>query len=407
MTAPQEASTDPQLFAKMFTPDFIRDPYPVLEELREAAPAVREPLMGRTLLTRFEDIEMALRERSYSRDPRNAAEDTMMRRLRGQDDAPGTSMLFMDAPDHTRLRGLVNKAFTPRAVDALRPRIRAIAEELLDAVASEESWDLIPAFAAPLPTIVIAEMLGVDAKRQPEFKSWSDELVKGLNPFISPEDAALRDAARAALEAFFTEEIGVRRAAPRADLLSALIQAEDEGHKLTEPELIGTCILLLVAGNVTTTDLIGNGVNALLRSPGQADLLRAEPSLIVNAVEEMLRYDTPVTNTGRIAMADETVAGCPVRKGHSISPMLASANHDPRAHRDPHTFDITRDDAKHVSFGGGSHYCLGAPLARAEAQEAIMVLLRRFPRLRLEGTPGERRLLPGFRGFTSLLVASA
>ncbi|MCC7366099.1 MAG: cytochrome P450 [Dehalococcoidia bacterium] len=403
MTSPDPSPVDPALLAQMFTPDFVRDPYPVLDALRELVPAITEPVLGRTLLTRYGDVDTALKERSYSRDPHNAAADTLMARLRGSDEAPGTSILFMDPPDHTRLRGLVSKAFTPRAVEAIRPRIAEIANELLDAVEGQAEWDLIRAFAAPLPTVVIAEMLGVDPSRRAEFKAWSDELVKGLNPFISEEDAKLRDAAREALAAFFAAEIAKRRETPRDDLLSALVEAEDEGHRLTEAELIGTCTLLLVAGNVTTTDLIGNGMNALLRHRDQVALLAAEPDRIANAVEEMLRFDTPVVMTGRIVMADEVVGGCPVAKGHSLSPMLAAANHDPRLHHDPDRFDITRDDTDHVSFGGGIHYCLGAPLARAEAQEGIKVLLARFPHLDLAGE-GERRLLPGFRGFVSLPV---
>ncbi|MCK9520581.1 MAG: cytochrome P450 [Dehalococcoidia bacterium] len=403
--APENQALPPDILANFYSPDFIRDPYETLEKLRERTSAFYEPVMGRTVLLGWDDIETALRDRTYSRDPRNAAEDTLMARLRGQDERPGTSILFLDPPDHTRLRGLVNKAFTPRAVEAMRPRIEAIAEDLLDKVEGKPTWDLIEAFAAPLPTIVIAEMLGVDPKDQPQFKAWSDNLVKGLDPFISPEDQQRLDESRAALDAYLRAQIAGRRAQPRDDLLSALIVAEDEGHKLTEDELLGTVSLLLVAGNVTTTDLIGNGVHALLRHPDQKDLLRDDPSLIVNAVEEMLRYDSPVVLTGRIVMDDEVVTGCPVKKGHSLTPLLAAANHDPAVHADPHRFDIAREDPKHQSFGGGAHYCLGAPLARAEAQVAVTTLLRRFPNLHLAGPEPERRLLIGFRGFLSLPVA--
>lgn len=405
MTTEQGAPSLPQeLLAQFYSPDFIRDPYPTLAKVREHTEAFWEPVLGRTVLLNWDDIEAALRNRTYSRDPKNAAEDTMMYRRRRQDDRPGTSILFMDPPGHTRLRGLVNKAFTPRAVEAMRPRIEAIAEELLDRVDGKPEWDLIEAYAAPLPTIVIAEMLGVNPKDQPQFKEWSDNLVKGLDPFISEEDQRRLEASSEALDAMFRREIAARRAEPRDDLLSALIAAEDEGNKLTEDELLGTVSLLLVAGNVTTTDLIGNGVHALLTHRDQFELLRNAPSLIVNAVEEMLRYDSPVVMSGRIAMDDEVIAGCPVKKGHSVTTMLGAANHDPRIHANPEKFDITRRDPKHQSFGGGIHYCLGAPLARVEAQVAVNTLLRRFPTLRLNGE-AERRLLVGFRGFVKLPVA--
>ncbi|MBI2766202.1 MAG: cytochrome P450 [Chloroflexi bacterium] len=406
MTAPAGEPTPQHPEAGVFATSFITNPYPVLQHLREATRAHYEQLTGRWILTRQADVAPVLADRSHSRDPRNAAEGTMMRQMSAANESRPASMLFLDPPDHTRLRGLVNKAFTPRAVERMRPRTRQIADELLDAIGDRPAFDIIADYAAPLPTTVIAEMLGVDSHDRAQFKAWSDLVVAGFNPFLSAEEQRLRDEAGEALRSYFAREIAARRGAPREDLLANLIHAEEEGDRLTEEEMITTCVLLLVAGNVTTTDLIGNGVMALLQNPDQLCLLRDDPSLIVNAVEEMLRFDSPVTMTGRILMEDAEIAGCPMHKGQSVTPSLASANHDPAVHPDPERFDITRSHIEHHSFGGGAHYCLGAPLARMEAQVAVNALLARFPGIALGGGEPVHRLLPGFRGFTTIPVVT-
>jgi cytochrome P450 len=314
------------------------------------------------------------------------------------------SILFLDPPEHTRLRGLVSKAFTPRAVEQMAPRIEQIVKDLLDAVADGDGFDVIAAFAGPLPTIVIAEMLGVDPADRLDFKRWSDDGVMGFDPLLPAELRERVMSSSRELDAYFRRVISERRAAPHADLISSMITAEIDGVRMTDDELVTMCALLLAAGNVTTTDLIGNGTHALLRHPDQLAKLRAEPSLIQNAVEEMLRYDSPVTETGRIPLHDTTIGGCPISRGESLVPVLAAANHDPDIYAEPHRFDITRADVHHHSFGGGVHYCLGAPLARLEAQIGLNALVKRFPRLRLSDAPLEYRRIPGFRGLVRLEV---
>jgi cytochrome P450 len=298
----------------------------------------------------------------------------------------------------------VNKAFTPRAVERMAPRIQEVVDELLAAAAAREGFDLNADFASPLPTIVIAEMLGVDGKDQADFKRWSDVLGAGFDPFPTPESQQAMAETSEALDAYFRKAIEERRVDPGDDLLSAMIAAEEAGQQLTTDEIITMCGLLLTAGNLTTTDLIGNGVLALLRHPEQLRLLRDDPSLIKQAVEEMLRYDSPVVQTARIAMSDTQIGGCPIKSRESVMPSLAAANHDPAVYPNPDVFDITRTDTHHQSFGGGVHFCLGAPLARLEAQIAVNTLVRRLPTLVLSGGELEYRRLPAFRGLVRLDV---
>jgi cytochrome P450 len=253
--------------------------------------------------------------------------------------------------------------------------------------------------------VVIAGMLGIDPARHGDFKTWSDQSVTvGFNPFATPEERAIAESARESLAGFFREEIAARRAQPGDDLISDMLRAGTDGDRLSEDEMIRQCNLLLVAGNVTTTDLIGNGVKALLDHPEQLARLRERPELIGNAVEEILRFDSPVVNSGRIANRDIDIGGCPVGRGESLSTSLAAANRDPTVYPDPNRFDIERADTHHQSFGGGRHLCLGAHLARAEAQEAILALVTRFPNLR-HGDGGFRHhAIPSFRGLASFRV---
>lgn len=389
--------------ASALDPAYRLDPEPVHDVLREREPVHHDEVLRRWLLTRHDDVDALLRDRSLSSDPRSGAADTFMAAFA---DANGRepSILLLDPPEHTRLRGLISKAFTPRAIDQMAPRIEEIATTLLDDVADSEGFDLIASFAGPLPTIVIAEMLGVDPADRLDFKRWSDDGVMNFDPLLSPEMRERVVASSAELDTYFRRVIADRRAAPRADLISAMIAAEDGGVHMTDDELVTMCGLLLAAGNVTTTDLIGNGTLALLSHPDQLRRLRDDPSLIKNAVEEMLRYDSPVTETARIPLAGTQIGGCPVDAGESLVPVLAAANHDPAVYPEPHAFDITRKDTHHHSFGGGAHFCLGAPLARLEAQIALNALVQRFPALRLGDAPLEYRHIPGFRGLVRLDV---
>ena len=387
---------------------FRTDPYPVLDELRETEPVHHDEVLNRWMLTRHDDVAKVINDRSLSLDPRNAADGTYMSLYRNQlntDDGDyQPSILFLDAPDHTRLRGLVTKAFTPRAVERMRPRIQEIVDELLDAVPDREGFDLMDAFAMPLPTVVIAEMLGVNAADQGEFKRWSDESILTFNPMISDEERERANAAGTAMYECLVRAVAERRETPGDDLISSMIAVEESGDQLTNAEIVTMTSLLLTAGNVTTTDLIGNGVHALLQHPNELQKLRDDPSLIKNAVEEILRYDSPVVQTARVTLSDMNLEGCPVSTGQSVVPSLSAANHDPAVYPDPHRFDVTREDTHHQSFGGGVHYCLGAQLARLEAEIGIGTLVQRFPNLRAADESLEWRKLPSFRGLIKLPV---
>ena len=398
--APNRVPTGAELTA--LDPVFRADPYPVLARLRQREPVHYDRVINRWVLTRAQDIDHVLRDRTMSVDPRKANEGTYMRifhRFRN------FSMLFQDPPAHTRLRALVSKAFTPRAVERLAPRIRQIIDELLAVVAGRGRFDVVEAFAGPLPVIVIAEMLGVDPADRHEFKRWSDWEAMSLNPLLTADQQASATEANAELGAYLQRTIAERRADPRADLISAMIAVEEAGDQLTDSEIVTMCELLLAAGNVTTTDLIGNGMWLLLRHPEQLQKLRDEPLLITNAVEEILRFESPVVQTARIAMGDVEIGGCPIHRGESLLASLAAANRDPDEYREADRFDITRQDVHHHSFGGGAHFCLGAPLARLEAQLAILAFLQRFPRIRLADEALEWRALPAFRGLGRLWVA--
>jgi cytochrome P450 len=387
--------------------NFRRDPYAVLGKLREHAPVFEDTVLKRFIYTRHDDVRDILRDRDFWSDPRKANPGTFSANfLVAGNRQEEPSMLLMDEPGHRRLRSLVSSSFTPAAVERWRPRIRKVVEMVLTDIRTSE-FNLITDFAGPVPTVVIAEMLGIDPARRGDFKQWSDESVQvSFNPFARPEERARGDRARSLLESFFATEIAARRLEPGDDLISDMIRAEAGGDRLTEKEMITQCNLLLIAGNVTTTDLIGNAVKALLDNPVELAKLRADPDLIVNTVEEALRFDSPVVNSGRIPDRDINVAGCPVQRGESLSTSLAAANHDPSVYPEPDRFDITRSDTHHQSFGGGRHLCLGAHLARAEAQEAILGLINRFPKLR-HGSKGHvYHAIPSFRGMSELWVSA-
>lgn len=387
-----------------FNPAYRDDPYPLLHRARRLAPALPIPDLRAVLVTRHADAKAILQDRSLSRDPAKALPDSIMGRLFASGAAP-RNILFLDDPDHKRLRGLMSKAFNQRAVDHMRPRIAVLVDRLLDQVAERATFDLIGEFAVPLPIAVIAEMLGVDDGDFRQFKRWSDDLLFVFNLMRSPEEEARLRAAEEGMTAYFARVIEERRARPREDLMGAFVAAEEAGDAMTDAEIIASAILLLTAGNLTTTDLIGNGVLALLEHPDELERLRRDPALIVNAVEEVLRYDGPVTNTGRVVTRDLSVGGCPLHRGEGVGIILAGANRDPSVHENPDRFDITRARIDHVAFGGGAHFCLGAPLARAEAQIAIGTLIRRFPRLRREPRPLAYKSTFGFRGLERLDLA--
>jgi cytochrome P450 len=367
-------------------------------------------MFGLYVVPRYADVVAMLRDPRSSNDQRNSDQFEQLAAQQAPDADAALLMqsqpfLFMDPPDHTRLRGLVNKAFTPRVIDELRPRIQQTVDHLVDAALARGSMDVIEDLAYPLPVRVISEMLGVPREDHERFKSWSRVLAKSLDFEFSvpPEVMEERMHAGEAFRAYFRELIAERRSAPKDELLSALIAAEEEGDKLSEEELLSTCVLLLVAGHETTVNLIGNGVLQLIRHPDQAVRLREDPSLIRTAVEEVLRYDPPVQFTARIALDDIVLPSGIVPKGKQAVLLLGAANHDPAQFTDPERFDIGREDNRHVAFGMGIHFCLGAPLARVEGQIAIGTLVARTKEIALAGTPVYREQIT-LRGLETLPV---
>ena len=384
-------------------PEVVADPYPTYHRLRKEAPVYHSPL-GFWVLTRYDDVVSALRDPRLIKEPLAAF---VAARMGTPVPAMGVSMLDRDPPDHTRLRSLVSKAFTPRVVEGLRPKIQHIVDGLLAKVEANGSMDLIEEFAYPLPVSVICQMLGVPVADSDRFRGWSLDIARGLDGILLPPDSPIRGRSiesRRALGAYFRELIAERRAAPRADLLSSLIAVEEAGDTLNEEELLATCILLLIAGHETTVNLIGNGTLALLRHPDQLRRLREDPSLIGTAVEELLRFDGPVQRTARIPDADVTFGGTTIGKGELVMPFIGAADRDPAQFPDPDRLDIGRTDNRHIAFGWGIHFCLGAPLARVEGQIAINTLLQRFPKLALATERPEYRQSLTLRGLSSLPV---
>ena len=384
-----------------FLPEFIENPFPIYHRLRSEDP-VHESPMGFWVLTRYDDVAGMLRDARFGR----KGFDTLLQARFGEAGFD-LSMLFRDPPDHTRLRALVSKAFTPRVVEEMRGRIQEIVDALLDRAQDVGRMDVIADLAYPLPLIVICEMLGVPTENRDLFRRWSVDIARSLDAIALPTEPEVIErgtAARHALADYFRGLIAERRRRPKADLLSDLIAAEEQGDKLTEGELMATVLLLFVAGHETTVNLIGNGTLALLRHPVELRALRADPGLIGSAVEELLRYDGPVQRTGRMPNTDVALGGRTIPKGALVLGLIGAANRDPAHFPDPDRLDITRGDNRHLAFGWGIHFCLGAPLARLEAQIAILALVRRLPRLALATARLEWRRASTLRGLTALPV---
>lgn len=387
--APSERLWDPA------DPDFRADPYPYYDRLRAEAPAYRVP-GGPLVLTRYDDVVRVLRSNEVSRDiEANARIDesdpvAVHRRDRRRG---AKTILTLDPPDHTRLRRLVSKAFTPTAVDRLRTRIEAMVDEVLDRAAERGEVELVDELAFPVPFQVISELLAMPTERATELREWSQAITLGLEPSATVADLDLAEAAVLQLIPYLIEIIEARRAAPGDDLLSALLAVEDDGDTLSPEELISFVVLLYVAGHETTVNLIGNGTLALLRNPDQLARWRTDPSIAANAIDELLRFDGPVQHTVRVAMAPLEFAdvdgGTVVAEpGDTLLTVLGAANRDPAVFGDPHALRLDRDNAhRHVAFSSGIHYCLGASLARLEANIAIGHLIARFPTIELAGEP--------------------
>ena len=405
----EQATSEPILF-NPFDPSFRSDPYPVYRRLREDAPVHHSPL-GFYVLTRYEDCANLLRDPRVSNDFTNSTAAVEEAAKQGIDleqlAAEGTRpFLFMDPPDHTRLRSLVSKAFTPRVVEGLRPRAQQIVDRLLDAAVARGEVDVIADLAYPLPVTIISEMLGVPAEDHEVFQGWSREMARSLDPdFVLPADVLeRRQKAGDEFTEYFRALIAKRRLDLRNDLVSALIAAEDGGETLSENELLSTCILLLIAGHETTVNLIGNGMLALLRHPDQMALLREDPSLIKSAVEELLRFDPPVQLTGRTAKEDIPLSAGVLPKGQQAIMLLGAANRDPLQFVEPDRLDLAREDNRHLAFGMGIHFCLGAPLARIEGQIAIGEMAQRLGSPELMVAEPEYKENVTLRGLASLPV---
>ena len=378
-----------QFDAHLLTQEYLQNPYRYYRELRENDPVHWSERLSAWLLTRYDDVVAALRDPRLLSGPRIP---TYVTKLPEADrsaaqaliDHIGTWVGFIDPPDHTRLRALVSKVFTSRTVERLRGQIQAITDELLEAVLPTGRMDLVADLAFPLPATVIGELLGLPREDQQRFKQWSNDISQFMGtgaPQINVTKQA-RDSVYA-IKDYLSGIFAERRRSPQQDLISRLLEVVEEGERLSEEELYGMCVFLLVAGHETTMSLITNGVMALLRNPEQAQALRDDPAMAVTAVEELLRYDSPIQHQTRVAREDFHLDGAHVKAGQRVLPLLGAANRDPAQFEDPDCLVLSRIPNRHVAFGYGLHFCIGAPLARLEGQIAFNTLLRRLPSLSL------------------------
>jgi cytochrome P450 len=412
MTAVQAVPPDALLMELVATPEGRADPYPRYAGLRAQAP-VHRSAFGLWTVTGYDDCQALLRHPCVGKDFSAAMNSLGLtdadREAQDRFRNDRSNMLVTDPPDHTRLRGLVTRAFTPRTVERLRPRVVALVDELLDgfgagAGAGAVEVEVMDALAFPLPVTVIGDMLGVPAEDRAGLRPLVRSVTAILELAVSPEALAEAAAADAELGRYFAGLVADRRAHPGDDLLSKLIEAEDKGDQLSEHELVSTAILLFAAGFETTTHLVGNGLLALLRHPDQLARLRADRSLLPRAVEELLRYDSPVQIAARTTYDDLTVGGHGIPAGSLVLALLGAANRDPARFRDPERLDVGRDEGPPMSFGGGIHFCLGAALARIEGQVVVDRLLDRYATMELVGGPPTVRDSLTLRGLVDLRV---
>ncbi len=400
---------EPQaLLLQLLDPANRADPYPVYKQFRDHGP-IQLPEANLTVFSAYRDCDEALRHPSSSTD---RLKSTIAQRLLADNGpvrpvAPG-GFLFLDPPDHTRLRKLVSKAFVPKVVNELQPEIAGLVDGLLDRIAERGRCDVISDLAYPLPVAVICRLLGVPLKDEPEFSRASALLAQALDPFFAitgepVEGLQQRISAGQWLREYLRDLIGQRRSQPGDDLMSRLIAVEESGDQLTEDEIVSTCNLLLIAGHETTVNLIANAILAMLRQPAHWAALGADANRASAVIEETLRYDPPVQLVARIAADDMTIGDTPVVKGDTMMLLLAAAQHDPTEFERPDTFDPDRKPFRHLAFGRGLHYCLGAPLARLEAAVALSAVTARFPQARLDGEPAYKPNVT-LRGMSSLAV---
>jgi pimeloyl-[acyl-carrier protein] synthase len=397
-------SHPPLSLSHLLKPEVLANPYPLYHRLRTEDPVHWEPFLHAWVVTRYADIVRVLVEFTADRTPTPTHLTAMgLSALNPIAAVMVKQMLFLDAPAHTRLRALAASAFTPSRVEVLRSHIREIANTLIDAVQDKGYIDVIADLAAPLPAIVTAEMLGVPVADHSQLKEWSADFAEMLGNFQHNPDRVPRVLrSLEALITYFREAIRQQRRHPREGLVHSFLSAEIQGDRLTEEEVIANCIITMVGGQETTTNLIGNGILSLLRNPDQLEKLRSDFSLIPSAVEELLRYESPSQHTARLAPKDTELGGKQIRKRQAVIAIMAAGNRDPERFPDPDRLDITRKDNRHLAFGWAAHFCFGAPLARIEGQITLETLLRRLPNPTLEPGPLGWRTNLGLRGLTAL-----
>jgi pimeloyl-[acyl-carrier protein] synthase len=391
----------------LLKPEVLADPYPLYCRLRTEAPVLWDPFLHAWVVTRYCDVTQVLLDFSALRTPT----PDQLAQMGLADLSPIASvmvkqMLFMDPPAHTRLRGLCSQAFTPRRVDALREHIQDIANQLLDSVLPLGEMDVVADFAAPLPAIVTAELLGVPISDHLQLKRWSADFAEMLGNFQHNPNRTKRVLSSLdEMTTYFKQAIREQRAHPIEGLVSSLLSAEIDGDRLSEEEIVASLIVTMVGGQETTTNLIGNGILSLLRHRDVMEELRNDPSLISTAVEELLRYESPSQHTARLAPNDIELGGKKIRKRQAVIAVMGAANRDPERFPDPDRLDIRRKDNRHVAFGFGAHFCFGAPLARIEGQIAFATILRRLQNLQLKPGPITWRENLGLRGLIALPVS--
>lgn len=391
----------------LLDPEVLADPYPLYRQLQTEAPVYWDAYLHAWVVTRYADVVKVLQEFSADRTPTPEQLSAMgLSRLTPIAQVMVKQMLFLDAPTHTRLRGLCSAAFTTRRVEALRSHIQEIVDRLIDAVYPAGRMEMMADFANPLPAIVTAELMGLPISDHRKLKGWSADFAEMLGNFQhNPNRIARVLQTVEEMTDYFRRAVREQSANPGNGLLNALVHAEVDGSRLSEDEIIANCIVTMVGGQETTTNLIGSGILTLLRHPVELERLRSNSSLIPSAVEELLRYESPSQHTGRIAPRDFEMGGQVIRKGQATIAVMAAANRDPLRFPDPDRLDLERKDNRHVAFGYGAHFCFGAPLARMEGQIAFEAILRRLPNLALEPGPLAWRYNLGLRGLISLPLA--
>ncbi len=407
IAGPMTEKSDPSLsLYHLFKPEVLADPYPLYRRLRTEDPVHWDPFLHTWVVTRYRDVVSVLHDFSAQRTPTtDQLASLRLSQLSPVAQLMVKQMLFLDPPAHTRIRNLATLAFAPQRVRALRPHIQEIAERLLDAVQSRGDMDVIADFAAPLPAIVTAEMLGMPIADHVQLKSWSADFAEILGNFQhNPGRAARVLAAVEGMTTYFRSAIARLKVHPREGLVHSLMTAEVDGDRFTEEEIIANTIITMVGGQETTTNLIGNGLLTLLRHPEAMERLRSEPALLPSAVEELLRYEAPSQHTARLAAQDVDLGGKLIRKRQAVIAVMGAANRDPERFPDPDRLDLAREDNRHLAFGWAAHFCFGAALARIEGQIAFATILRRMPNLAFHPAPLVWRCNLGLRGLEALPV---